>query len=387
MNAPPDKVAPPCALRLLRASVGPALVRLRVDRVLWSSAGSRAHLGLRCRGRRRLRGVRLSCLPGRRRRRSCAASRPTHHSHPTRSSRGATSIRRSPPSWQCRSRAPRPSGRTDRHGSAVTACALAVPYVVGVRDWRCYGVLLLWPPVISAIQTGSVTLAIAARRGARLAVPRPRARGRAPQSVSPSPAKLFLWPLVVWLVATRRVRHAVAATGIGVVLLLASWAVIGFAGLVDYPSLLRRLEDAVGAGLVHGATSSSSTLGLPGSGRPRGLAGASGSPALAGVVARGSPRGRAGRLPRRDRGVARAHSDRVAPLLRAAPRRRRARAAAARGSSGSSRSAWSSRPAAGIRSLADRMDARRRRRNVALALRVVLRDDREHHVVRAPAPA
>ena len=39
--------------------------------------------------------------------------------------------------------------------------ALAVPWVLGVRDWRCYGVLLLWPPVISAIQTGNVTLAFA----------------------------------------------------------------------------------------------------------------------------------------------------------------------------------------------------------------------------------
>ena len=23
--------------------------------------------------------------------------------------------------------------------------ALAVPYVLGVRDWRCYGILLVWP--------------------------------------------------------------------------------------------------------------------------------------------------------------------------------------------------------------------------------------------------
>ena len=36
--------------------------------------------------------------------------------------------------------------------------ALAIPFVLGVRDWRCYGLLLLWPPVISAVQTGNVTL-------------------------------------------------------------------------------------------------------------------------------------------------------------------------------------------------------------------------------------
>src|SRR5262249_29099360 len=47
-------------------------------------------------------------------------------------------------------------------GLLVMAClvlvALAIPWVLGVRDWRCYGLMLLWPPVISAIQTGNVTL-------------------------------------------------------------------------------------------------------------------------------------------------------------------------------------------------------------------------------------
>ena len=32
--------------------------------------------------------------------------------------------------------------------------------LLGVRDWRCYGVVLLWPPVLSAIQTGSVTIVL-----------------------------------------------------------------------------------------------------------------------------------------------------------------------------------------------------------------------------------
>ena len=33
--------------------------------------------------------------------------------------------------------------------------ALAIPLVLGVRDWRCYGLVLLWPPVISAVQTAT----------------------------------------------------------------------------------------------------------------------------------------------------------------------------------------------------------------------------------------
>ena len=123
--------------------------------------------------------------------------------------------------------------------------ALAVPYVLGVRDWRCYGLLLLWPPVISAIQTANVTLwfalalavvwrfrerlfPVAAALGATLAV------------------KFFLWPVVLWLAVTRRLAAAALSCVVGVALLLLSWAPLGFAGLVDYPNLLQRLEDAVG---------------------------------------------------------------------------------------------------------------------------------------------
>jgi hypothetical protein len=129
----------------------------------------------------------------------------------------------------------------------LAAAALAVPWVIGVRDWRCYGVLLLWPPVISGIQTGSVTLAIAllAAVGWRF-----RDRSALASSIAIGvtlTAKIFLWPLVVWLAATRRVGRAVSALAIGVGILLASWAAIGFAGLADYPSLLRRLQDAEGA--------------------------------------------------------------------------------------------------------------------------------------------
>ena len=126
----------------------------------------------------------------------------------------------------------------------LTAAVLAVPYVLGVHDWRCYGVLLLWPPVLSAIQTGSVTILLVL--GAALAW---RWRDRTLLSAFAVGAtlatKLILWPLAVWMAATR--RYAAAALGIVVacVLVLGSWAAIGFAGLVDFPSVLQRLQDAV----------------------------------------------------------------------------------------------------------------------------------------------
>jgi hypothetical protein len=129
--------------------------------------------------------------------------------------------------------------------AALAAVALAVPFVLGVRDWRCYGLVLLWPPVISAIQTGNVTLWFALASALAW-----RFRDRAlPVSASLGftlAAKFFLWPLVVWLVATRRFMRAALTCAVGVGLLFVSWAAIGFAGLRDYPGLLRKLEDTVG---------------------------------------------------------------------------------------------------------------------------------------------
>jgi hypothetical protein len=123
--------------------------------------------------------------------------------------------------------------------------ALAVLWVAGVGDWRCYGLALMWPPVISAIQTANVTLwfALAAAVAWRY---RDRIWPGAAAIGLTLAAKLFLWPLVVWLAATRRFAAAVAAFAVGAGVLLASWAVIGFAGFTDYPNLVRRLERTVG---------------------------------------------------------------------------------------------------------------------------------------------
>jgi alpha-1,2-mannosyltransferase len=126
----------------------------------------------------------------------------------------------------------------------LVSAALLVPWVLGVRDWRCYGLLLLWPPVLSAVQTGSVTILLAL--GAALAW-RFRARtGASAVAVGATLAvKLILWPLVVWMAATRRLLAAVAAVAVAAALVLGSWAAIGFTGLTDYPDVLRRLQDVV----------------------------------------------------------------------------------------------------------------------------------------------
>lgn len=118
----------------------------------------------------------------------------------------------------------------------------ATLWVLRVRDWRCYGLALLWPPVISAIQTGNVTIPLAL--GAALAWRYRDHAWAAGGSLGLTLAtKLFLWPLVLWLGFTRRIAAAAVAVGVGVVVLLVSWAVIGFAGIGQYPDLLRRLQE------------------------------------------------------------------------------------------------------------------------------------------------
>jgi hypothetical protein len=141
---------------------------------------------------------------------------------------------------------------------AATVGALAL---LGVRDWRCYPVALLYPPTLENVEFGAVgplllLLAAAAWRWRDL----PRRAGAAAGLLVV--LKLFLWPLLVWLALTRRARAAVlgAATALGLAAL--SWAVIGFRGLSDYPRLLDELAD-LEAESSYSALALLRTAGLP----------------------------------------------------------------------------------------------------------------------------
>jgi len=124
----------------------------------------------------------------------------------------------------------------------LVASVVGILYLLEVRDWRCYGLAFLWPPVISAIQTGNVTIPLAL--GAALAWRFRDDAGAAGASLGMTLAtKLFLWPLVLWLAVTRRLGAAAIALVVGLVVLLVTWGAIGFAGLVDYPDLLRRVQE------------------------------------------------------------------------------------------------------------------------------------------------
>jgi alpha-1,2-mannosyltransferase len=125
---------------------------------------------------------------------------------------------------------------------AALAGALAL---LGVRDWRCYGMLFLWYPVIACLISGALgpflafLLALAWRY-------RDRAFVVAPALALAVVAKLFLWPLGIWLLATRRWRAALLAGVATVVAFIVPFAPLGLETLRGYPHLLRLLDQVFG---------------------------------------------------------------------------------------------------------------------------------------------
>jgi len=121
-------------------------------------------------------------------------------------------------------------------------CIVGALLALDVRDWRCYPIALLYPPTLENIEYGAVgpILVLLLALGWRY---RERTAAASLCVGSAIVLKVFLWPLVVWLAATRRWKASLGAVVVSAGLALASWAVIGFSGLADYPDLLRRLSD------------------------------------------------------------------------------------------------------------------------------------------------
>jgi len=115
-------------------------------------------------------------------------------------------------------------------------------WLLGVRDWRCYALSAAFPFTASTVDLGTVAplllLAVAAAWRWR-----DRIAGTSAATGAAIALKLFLWPLAAWLVLTRRLRTGVVAILAAATLVFLPWAVIAFAGIGDYPALLRRLSD------------------------------------------------------------------------------------------------------------------------------------------------
>jgi alpha-1,2-mannosyltransferase len=128
---------------------------------------------------------------------------------------------------------------------ASVAAVAGTLWVLGVRDWRCYGMPFLWYPTVACLGTGALGPLLALL----LAVAW-RYRNR-PIIVAPALAlavvlKLFLWPLGIWLVATRRWQAAALAAATAAVALVAPFSPLGAKTLQGYPHLLRVLDQVFG---------------------------------------------------------------------------------------------------------------------------------------------
>ena len=125
---------------------------------------------------------------------------------------------------------------------SLAAVALAL-WLLELRDWRCYALVGVFMFTRSSIDLGTVEplllLTVAAAWRWRDRVLQPAAAVGVAIVL-----KLFLWPLAIWLALMRRMRAAVGAIVVAIALAAVTWAAIGFAGLGDYPGLLRRLANA-----------------------------------------------------------------------------------------------------------------------------------------------
>ena len=123
--------------------------------------------------------------------------------------------------------------------AAVLAALVATLWVLSVRDWRVYGVVLLWPAVIEAVQTANASLPLTLLVAVMWRY-RDRA-GVAGTALGYAVAvKLFLWPVVVWLALIGRRSAAVVAAAVAAACLL---LVLPFIGLADYARLLRNIGE------------------------------------------------------------------------------------------------------------------------------------------------
>jgi hypothetical protein len=123
------------------------------------------------------------------------------------------------------------------------AAVLVALRLLGVRDRRLYGVVFLWPPVVSGWQTANITLLLVLGLAAVWRFrDRPAVSGLVLAALVS--VKLILWPLGLWLLATRRYLSLSYALAIGFAVNLAAWAMLGFSELPRYLRVLQAFDGA-----------------------------------------------------------------------------------------------------------------------------------------------
>jgi hypothetical protein len=120
-------------------------------------------------------------------------------------------------------------------------CVVGALWLLGVRDWRCYLVALLWPFNRVALDWGRIDPLLVLLVAATWRF-RDKPWSAATSTGAAVATKLFLWPLALWLLVTGRRRAAALSVVMTLGLILLPWAAIGFADLLQYPELLRKVS-------------------------------------------------------------------------------------------------------------------------------------------------
>jgi hypothetical protein len=131
-----------------------------------------------------------------------------------------------------------PAAATAAFSLAMTSCLALALWLLDVRDWRVYAFVGLWPATLSGFQAGNITpllallLAVAWKYRDRRLCP-----GLAIGACVA--LKIFLWPMIVWLLATRRWAAASVASLMGC-LVVAS--VLPFVTIGEYARLMSHVS-------------------------------------------------------------------------------------------------------------------------------------------------
>ena len=199
---------------------------------------------------------------------------------------------------------------------ALLALVALTLWILDVRDLRCYAAAFLWMPTTSGVLLGNVSIPLAFALAVAWRYRETLWRPALAVGLAVS-AKLLLWPVFVWMVATRRLRAAALSALIGAVVTFAAWAAIGFDGLRLPGPARAPLRDPGGAELLDRRDGGDPRSRLDRGQRPDSRRWTS---LLVGCVVFARRSDDAALVHVRRRGDARGEPDRVAPLPRGPPR-------------------------------------------------------------------
>jgi alpha-1,2-mannosyltransferase len=121
-----------------------------------------------------------------------------------------------------------------------SAALVAGLLLLGVRDWRCHGAAFLGAPVMGALGVGAIEpfLLLLVAAGWRLR----KSIWVGVLFAVAAAAKFFLWPLLVWVLVTRRYRASVASAAT-LTAIAGVWLLADPRGAEWYPRTLERLNE------------------------------------------------------------------------------------------------------------------------------------------------